>query len=60
MKRQLRSFTVVKKGTASEKAEFKTLLLRRTTFGQAVTNEAVRAGLQKRSASTALQVSRNL
>jgi hypothetical protein len=52
MKRQLRSFTVVKKGTASEKAELKAMLLRRTVFAQAVTNEAVRAGIQKRGAST--------
>ncbi len=52
MKRQTRVFTVVKKGTLSEKAEFKALFLRRAAFGQAVTAEVVRAGLQRRDQLT--------
>jgi hypothetical protein len=52
MKRHMKSFTVVKKGTASEKAELKAWLLRRTVFAQAVSNEAVRAGIQRRGDSS--------
>ena len=48
MRRQLKQVTVVRKGTVAERTEAKTFYLRRSAFAQAVTNEAVRAGLQRR------------
>jgi hypothetical protein len=50
MKRHSKTFIVVKKGSASERADYKALYLQRTAFGKQIKVATIRAALRPRAA----------
>jgi hypothetical protein len=55
MKVRTNAFTVVRKGAASEKTELRAILLQKLTFGERVTEAAVKAGLRRWEPSGPMQ-----